>query len=92
MSQWEFGVSQMLVRQEAAHSECVMQQSSDTGLQLQRALEQISNISTALCDIRRLYQEQVCADGIKRVCHAIVEIVYLCSSSCMLFLSSLYSG
>ncbi|KAL3046260.1 hypothetical protein OYC64_004299 [Pagothenia borchgrevinki] len=50
---------QMLVRQEVAHSECVTQQSSDTGLQLQRALEQISNISTALCDIRRLYQEQV---------------------------------
>ncbi|KAK1890047.1 Shootin-1 [Dissostichus eleginoides] len=50
---------QMLVQQEAAHSECVTPQSSDTGLQLQRALEQISNISTALCDIQRLYQEQV---------------------------------
>ncbi|XP_063752328.1 shootin-1 isoform X2 [Eleginops maclovinus] len=50
---------QMLVKQEAANSECVTAQSSETGLQLQQALEQISNISTALCDIQRLYQEQV---------------------------------
>ncbi|XP_033962225.1 shootin-1 isoform X2 [Pseudochaenichthys georgianus] len=50
---------QMLVQQELAHSECVTPQSSDAGLQLQRALEQISSISSALCDIQRLYQEQV---------------------------------
>ncbi|XP_031706485.1 shootin-1 isoform X3 [Anarrhichthys ocellatus] len=36
-------------------------QSSETGLQLrlQQALEQISNISLALCDIQRCYQDQV---------------------------------
>ncbi|XP_028420315.1 shootin-1 isoform X2 [Perca flavescens] len=51
---------QILVQQNAAHRESVMlTQSSETGLQLQQALEQISNISTALCDIQRYYQNQV---------------------------------
>ncbi|XP_031706483.1 shootin-1 isoform X1 [Anarrhichthys ocellatus] len=62
-------------------------QSSETGLQLrlQQALEQISNISLALCDIQRCYQDQVCVDGIDK---SQSERVYLCSSSCTLFLSS----
>ncbi|XP_049923933.1 shootin-1 isoform X2 [Epinephelus moara] len=51
---------QMLVQQKAAHRESlILMQSSETGLQLQQALEQISNISTALCDIQRCYQDQV---------------------------------
>ncbi|KAM6894188.1 shootin-1 [Lycodopsis pacificus] len=39
-------------------------QSLETGLQLrlQQALEQISNISLALCDIQRCYQDQVAVD------------------------------
>uniref|UniRef100_A0A8C9ZFQ7 Shootin-1-like n=1 Tax=Sander lucioperca TaxID=283035 RepID=A0A8C9ZFQ7_SANLU len=51
---------QILVQQNAAHREIgMLTQSSETGLQLQQALEQISNISTALCDIQRYYQNQV---------------------------------
>lgn len=51
---------QMLVQQKAVHRESVMlMQSSEMGLQLQKALEQISNVSTALCDIQRCYQDQV---------------------------------
>ncbi|XP_078132356.1 shootin-1 isoform X2 [Sander vitreus] len=51
---------QILVQQNAAHRESgMLTQSSETGLQLQQALEQISNISTALCDIQRYYQNQV---------------------------------
>ncbi|XP_054457214.1 LOW QUALITY PROTEIN: shootin-1 [Anoplopoma fimbria] len=51
---------QMLVQQKTSHSESrPPTQSSDTGLKLQEALEQISIISSALCDIQRYYQDQV---------------------------------
>lgn len=38
----------------------VEQRSAVTGLQLQQALEQISDISTALSDVQRYYLDQVC--------------------------------
>ncbi len=62
-----FGLScQMLVQQKAAHRQSMMlMQSSETSQQLQQALEQISNISTTLCDIQRYYQDQVGADVMK---------------------------
>ncbi|XP_034413715.1 shootin-1 isoform X2 [Cyclopterus lumpus] len=48
---------QMLMQQKAARGESeALPPSEETGLQLQRALEQISIISTALCDIQRSYQ------------------------------------
>ncbi|XP_035531661.1 shootin-1 [Morone saxatilis] len=51
---------QMIVQQKEAQSPSVLlMPSSETGLQLQQALEQISTISTALCDIQRTYQDQV---------------------------------
>lgn len=58
---------QMMVQQRAASRQSMMlMQNTETGLQLQQALEQISNISTALCDIQRYYQDQVCVDVMKR--------------------------
>ncbi|XP_034020730.1 shootin-1 isoform X2 [Thalassophryne amazonica] len=58
--QAEVFAHQMLVQQEAAHRRTMMlMQSSETASQLQRALEQISSISTALCDIQRCYQDQL---------------------------------
>lgn len=56
-----FGLScQMLEQQRVAHRQSVMlMQSSETGLQLQQALEQITNISTTLSEIQRYYQDQV---------------------------------
>lgn len=51
---------QMMAQQKAAHRQSMMlMQSSEAGLQLQQALDQISTISAALCDIQRLYQDQV---------------------------------
>lgn len=59
-----FGLSfQMMAQQSAAHRQSMMlMQSSETSLQLQQALDQISTISAALSDIQRHYQEQVCCD------------------------------
>ncbi len=47
-------------QKEVQNKSMMLMQSSDTGLQLQKALEQISTISTVLCDIQRYYQDQVC--------------------------------
>ncbi|XP_041635505.1 shootin-1 isoform X2 [Cheilinus undulatus] len=51
---------QMLVQQKEAQRQSVtLTPSSDTGLQLQQALEQISTISTTLSDIQRCYHDQI---------------------------------
>lgn len=53
----------MMAQQTEARGRSVApEQSSETGLRLQQALEQIPAISAALCDIQRYYQEQVCVD------------------------------
>eukprot|EP00064_Thunnus_orientalis_P020888 superscaffoldBa00006023_g21040 len=58
--QAEVFAHQMFVQQTVTDGPSMMQmQSSDTGLQLQKALEQISTINTALCDIQRYYQDQM---------------------------------
>ncbi|XP_016887512.1 shootin-1 isoform X2 [Cynoglossus semilaevis] len=55
---------QMMEQQKAAHVNSVtLRQSSETELQLQQALEQISNISAALRNIQRFYQERGCGCG-----------------------------
>lgn len=54
---------QMLAEQTTAQRWSLMEtrvSESDTQLQLLQALEQISNISTALTDVQLYYQEQVC--------------------------------
>lgn len=53
---------QMLVEQEAAAQSQSVMESPGGGLQLQlqQALQQISQISTTLCDIQLCYQGQVC--------------------------------
>lgn len=52
---------QILVQQTAAPGQSVTAaQSPDTVLQLQQALRQIGDIGTALSDIQRFYQDQVC--------------------------------
>lgn len=63
-SELVFGLScQMMAQQTEARGRSVApEQSSETGLRLQQALEQIPAISAALCDIQRYYQEQVCVD------------------------------
>lgn len=53
-----FGLCCQILVQQETHPRSVMQ-SPETVAQLQQALEQISNISTALSDIQRYYQEQV---------------------------------
>lgn len=56
---------QMMVQQKAACRRSAEMQSSEMAVQLQQAMEQISTLSTALCDIQRYYQEQVCVDVMK---------------------------
>lgn len=56
---------QLMEETKAAQGQSVTPtQSSELGLQLQQALEQISAISTALCGIQLHYQDQVCADAV----------------------------
>ncbi|KAM3842417.1 shootin-1 [Diretmus argenteus] len=56
---------QMLVQQKDAHRQSViLTQSTDAGLQLQLALEQVAHISAALRDIRHYYHHQVEASQI----------------------------
>ena len=82
---------QILVKQTTTHGQSMMQmQSSETGLQLQQALEQISNISTALCDIQRCYQDQVCV-GVITIIRAKWVSILVCFLIMALFLSGLYS-
>lgn len=66
-SEGVFGLScQMMAQQTGAHSRSVEpEQSSETGLRLLWALEQIPAISAALCDIQCYYWEQVCIDAMK---------------------------
>nr|XP_046236196.1 shootin-1 isoform X3 [Scatophagus argus] len=55
---------QMVAQQKETHGQSVMlPQSSEIGLQLQQALEQISTISKALCDVQRFYQDQSAVEG-----------------------------
>lgn len=59
-----FGLScQILVQQKETHQESAMH-SPQVAVQLQQALEQISNISTALSDIQCYYQEQVMKESV----------------------------
>lgn len=47
-------------QKEAQGPNVMLMQTAETALQLQQALEQISSIQKALCDIQRHYQDQVC--------------------------------
>lgn len=73
-----FGLSCQLMEQEKVgrRQSTMLTQNPETGLQLQQALEQICIISTALCDIQRHYQDQVCVDDRDKMnSHS----VFLCS-------------
>ena len=52
----------MAQQMEACCRSVAPEQSSETDLRLQQALEQIPAISAALCDIQHHYREQVCVD------------------------------
>lgn len=58
----EYGLSCQLIekQKEAQGPNVVLMQAAETAQQLQQALEQISSIHTALSDIQRHYQDQVC--------------------------------